>query len=118
MTYTLHFLPEVEEDVITGYVWYGEKALGLGEEFLRVFYAYAGEISHNPFLYQKVYYEYRRRLLKRFPYAIYFRMEDNEIIILGLFHCARDPALLEQNCGVERNQRAPNKSLHLTANSV
>jgi plasmid stabilization system protein ParE len=91
MTYTLHFLPEVEEDVITGYVWYEEKAPGLGEEFLRVFYACAGEISHNPLLYPKVYCEYRRRLLKRFPYAIYFRIEDSKIIICGLFHCARDP---------------------------
>ena len=92
MTYTLHFLPEVEEDVINGYVWYEEKAPGLGEEFLRMFYAYAGEISCNPRLYPKVYGEYRRCLLKRFPYAIYFRMKDNEItIVCGLFHCARDP---------------------------
>ncbi len=91
MTYTLHFLPEVEEDVIASYVWYEEKALGLGEEFLRVFYACAGEISQNPLLYPKVYREYRRRLLKRFPYTIYFKMEDSEIIIFGLFHCARDP---------------------------
>lgn len=107
MTYTLHFLPEVEEDVITGYVWYGEKALGLGEEFLRVFYAYAGEISHNPFLYQKVYYEYRRRLLKRFPYAIYFRMEDNEIIILGLFHCARDPRTIRAKLRGREEPKSP-----------
>lgn len=79
MTYTLHFLPDVEEDVITGYAWYEEKAPGLGEEFLRTFYACAGEISHNPLLYPNVYYEYRRRLLKRFPYAIYFRMKDREM---------------------------------------
>ena len=39
MTYTLRFLPEVEEDVVSGYVWYEEKAPGLGEELLRVFYA-------------------------------------------------------------------------------
>ncbi len=34
MTYILHFLPEVEEDVIAGYVWYEGKEPGLGEEFL------------------------------------------------------------------------------------
>ena len=90
MTYTLHVLPELEKDVITGYAWYEEKAPGLGEEFLRVFYACAGEISHNPLLYPKVYCEYRRRLLRRFPYAVYFRMKDSEIIVFGLFHCARD----------------------------
>ena len=91
MTYTLRFLPEVEEDVIAAYAWYEAKAPGLGEEFLRMFYACAGDIPRNPVLYPKVYREFRRRLLRRFPYAIYFRTEDNEIVVFGLFHCARDP---------------------------
>lgn len=91
MTYGLQFLPEVEEDVIAGYLWYEEKGRGLGEEFLRVFYACANEIPRNALLYQKVYGDFRRRLLRRFPYAIYFRIEKSEIIVSGLFHCARDP---------------------------
>ena len=91
MTYTLRFLPEVEEDVIAAYAWYEAKAPGLGEEFLRMFYACAGDIPRNQVLYPKVYREFRRRLLRRFPYAIYFRTEDNEIVVFGLFHCARDP---------------------------
>ena len=53
MTYTLRFLPEVEEDIISGYVWYETKARGLGEEFLRIFYASASEISWNPLLYSQ-----------------------------------------------------------------
>lgn len=91
MTYDLRFLPEVEEDVIAGYSWYEDKAIGLGEEFLRMFYACAGDLSRNALLYQKVYGNFRRRLLRRFPYAIYFRLRDDEIIVFGLFHCARDP---------------------------
>ncbi len=91
MTYGLRFLPEVEEDVIGGYVWYEAKSQGLGEEFLRIFYASASEITRNPLLYPKVYNEFRRCLLRRFPYAIYFMIENDQIIIFGLFHCARDP---------------------------
>lgn len=91
MTYTLRFLAEVEEDVIGGYVWYETKSPGLGEEFLRVFYACAGEIPRNPLLYPKVHGEFRRHLLRRFPYSIYFRIEDDTIIVFGVFHCARDP---------------------------
>jgi hypothetical protein len=30
-------------------------------------------------------------LLRRFPYAIYFIIKDHQIIVFGLFHCARDP---------------------------
>jgi len=91
MTYTLRFLPEVEEDVIGGYAWYEEKSPGLGEDFLRMFYASASEILWNPLLCQKVYKEFRRRLLRRFPYAIYFMIEYEQITVFGLFHCARNP---------------------------
>lgn len=91
MTYVLRFLPAVEADVLAGYAWYAEKAPGLGEEFLRVFYAGAREIPRNPRLYPGIYGAFRRRLLRRFPYAIYFRIEGEEVIVFGLFHCARDP---------------------------
>ena len=91
MTYSLRFLPEVEEDVIAGYVWYEEKSKGLGEDFLRIFYAGAAEISRNPLIYPKVHEEFRRRLLRRFPYAVYFTVENDETTVFGFFHCARDP---------------------------
>jgi hypothetical protein len=91
MTYTLRFLPSVEEDALAGFVWYEVKASGLGEEFLRMFYASASELTYNPLLYPKVYGEFQRCLLRRFPYAIYFRTIDNQIVVFGLFHCARDP---------------------------
>lgn len=91
MTYILAFRPEVEEDAFSGYLWYEDKAIGLGEDFLRLFYAYSREILRNPLIYRKVHGEFRRRLLKRFPYAIYFRIEDNKVIVFGLFHCARNP---------------------------
>ncbi len=71
MTRNIRLLPEVEDDVIRGYAWYEAKLPSLGEEYLRMFYACVSEISKNPLLYPKVYSEFRRRLLRRFPYAIY-----------------------------------------------
>lgn len=72
MKYTPHILPEVEDDLFAGYLWYEEKAKGPGEEFIRMFYACSNEIQRGPLLFQRVYHEFRRRLLRRFPYAIYF----------------------------------------------
>jgi hypothetical protein len=94
MKYQLSFLPEVEEDAYAGYVWYETKSAGLGEDFLRMFYAMAGEISRNPLLYPIIYSEFRRSLLRRFPYAIYFTISDKTIIVIGLFHCARNPQVI------------------------
>ena len=96
MSYTLSFRPEVENDAISGYVWYEEKSTGLGEEFLRVFYACAREIQRSPLLYRKIYKDFRRRLLRRFPYVIYFRILEQQIVVFGLFHCARNPAVLKK----------------------
>lgn len=90
MKYTLRFVPEIEEDITSGYTWYEVMSLGLGEEFIRIFYAYTGEITRNPMLYQRVHSRFRRCLLRRFPYAVYFTIEDDQIIVFGLFHCARD----------------------------
>lgn len=97
MIYKLRFLPAVEEDVLSGYIWYESKARGLGEEFLRIFYVCLSEISRNPLLYPKVYHNFRRRLLRRFPYIIYFKIERKEIIVFGLFHSARDPQTIKRN---------------------
>ena len=97
MKYRLSFLPEVEEDAYAGYVWYERKSVGLGEDLLRMLYAKAGEVSRNPLLFQKVYSDFRRALLRRFPYAIYFTVTDRQIIVVGFFHCARDPQTVSEN---------------------
>ena len=102
----LRFLPEVADDAFAACAWYEAKAPGLGEEFLRVFYAGAGEISEKPQLYRKVYGEFRRCLLRRFPYAIYFRGDEQEVIVFGLFHCARDPRMIRSRLRERREASA------------
>ena len=99
MTYALRFLPRVEMDVVNGRLWYERKSVGLGEEFLRVFYARAQELTRNPLAYQRVHREIRRCLLRRFPYALYYRVDGNCVVVFGLFHCARDPRKLREELG-------------------
>ncbi len=99
MNFVPRFVAEVEEDVISGYLWYETKSLGLGEEFLRVFYACVSDIPRNPYMYPKVHRDFRRCLLRRFPYAIYFTLSGEEVIVFGLFHCARDPRAVRNALG-------------------
>lgn len=105
MTYTLYFLPEIEGDVIGGYGWYEARSPGLGEEFLRIFYACAEEIPRKPLIYPKIHNEFRRRLLRRFPYAVYFSINDERVIISGLFHCARDPRTIKMKLGTREEPK-------------
>ena len=96
MNYSLRFLPELEEDVFNGFSWYEQKAPGLGEDFLRLFYACSEELHGYPFIYPKIHGEFRRRLLRRFPYSIYYRVIEDEVVVFGLFHCARDPIVISE----------------------
>lgn len=116
MTYTLHFVPEIEEDITSAYTWYEAKSPGLGEEFLRIFYAYAGEVTRNPLLYPRVHSRFRRCLLRRFPYAVYFTIEDDQIIVFGIFHCARDPRTIRAKLrGRNEPEETPKRPGRLTA---
>jgi toxin ParE1/3/4 len=95
VNYTLKFLISVENEALNAYFWYEEKSKGLGEDFLRVFYANAWELIRYPLIYKKIYKDFRRRLMRRFPYAIYFYIDDHEIIVHALLHTARNPKILK-----------------------
>ena len=47
MNYSVKFRPEVEDDALSAYHWCEDKSTGLGEEFLRIFYANALELVRN-----------------------------------------------------------------------
>ena len=89
MNYSIYFLPEVEDDIFEGYQWYEKNISGLGNDFLHIFYASAIMIQNNPLLFQKVYGSFRRMLMNKFPYSIYYRIYNNKIIVFGVFHTAR-----------------------------
>lgn len=40
----------------------------------------------------------RRGLMRRFPYAVYFSMDENQILVIAVFHQRRDPeAMLDRD---------------------
>ena len=91
MKYALRFLTEVDEDATAACEWYEEHGAGLGEGFLQEFYGAAQSILANPLLYRAIDRTIRRCLLRRYSYSIYFTIEDDMVLVIGLFHCARDP---------------------------
>lgn len=102
MTRTLRFRPEVEEDILEARLWYESKSDGLGQEFLRVFYATTADLASGPLRYPKVYGSVRRRLLRRFPYAVYFTTDPRQVIVFAVLHCARSPRRIR---GILRRRR-------------
>jgi plasmid stabilization system protein ParE len=80
-----------EVDVKDAAHWYETQVRGLGEYFLLAVDHAVAEIEENPLQFPPVHGETRRTLLRRFPYALYFRVESTRIVVVGCFHGHRSP---------------------------
>jgi plasmid stabilization system protein ParE len=83
--------PETELDVTEAYVWYESRRVGLGEEFLSSLDACIESIRRQPMIYPMVHETYRRALIRRFPYAIFFEHADTTVTVYAVFHTSRNP---------------------------
>jgi plasmid stabilization system protein ParE len=91
MPVELFFAPEVQTDIGEAYAWYEERRPGLGEEFLSCVEACLSAIRRTPDLYAKVHEEYRRALVRRFPFAIFFESTKSTVTVYSVFHTSQDP---------------------------
>lgn len=83
--------PTVECDLSDAYAWYEEQRAGLGEDFLVRIDACIEGILRHPEAYSSVHERYRRALVRRFPYAVFYDYGDGTVTAYGVFHTARDP---------------------------
>ena len=86
-----HLLPEARQDIASAVAWYEQQSPGLGLEFLRCFEAVVVSIQRHPLMYPVVSLDYRRALVRRFPYAIFYEVEPQRIVVYAVFHCSQDP---------------------------
>jgi plasmid stabilization system protein ParE len=89
--YRLTFKPEVYDDIKTAYDWYEAQRAGLGEDFLLTLEEFYVKITRNPKLYQDIYKSVKRKLVRRFPYGIFFVLLEDMIIVLAVLHTKREP---------------------------
>jgi plasmid stabilization system protein ParE len=96
MAADLILAPEAEDDLAEAYGWYERRRIGLGEDFLECVDACIQRIRRHPGLGKPIHQSYRRALVRRFPYAVFYEYENNTIIVYCIFHTARDPTKWRQ----------------------
>jgi plasmid stabilization system protein ParE len=96
MAAKLVIAPEAARDIDEAYSWYESQHTGLGEEFLNCVDACISSICRRPEIHEKVYEDYRRGLVRRFPYAIFYEYAGDSITVYCVLHTARDPAKWRQ----------------------
>jgi plasmid stabilization system protein ParE len=91
MTRTLIIRPEAEADLADAYTWYDRQRKGLGIDLIREVERKLDDLQSLPESFPIVYRDVRRALTKRFPYGIYFVVDDTRIVVIAIFHAKRNP---------------------------
>ena len=91
MAAELIIAPEAQQDVDEAYYWYEDRRLGLGEEFLGCTEACIQAICRMPELHNRIHEEYRRALVRRFPYAVFYEYTGGVVTVYSIFHTSQDP---------------------------
>ncbi|MGL4464018.1 MAG: type II toxin-antitoxin system RelE/ParE family toxin [Planctomycetia bacterium] len=92
MSLPLEFHPDVQVETDAAYSWYERQRTGLGAEFLDAVERVLAEIAANPSRRGFAEGDVRAGSPARFPYAVYYRVLDDRIRVLAVFHTARDPS--------------------------
>jgi hypothetical protein len=66
------FDARAEEEAAAAFEWYETQSVGLGQELLRALDVVVAGIRRQPQLYPVVRGRVRRRLMRRFPYGVFF----------------------------------------------
>lgn len=92
MPLSLILTEKAEEDLDDAYYWYEERESGLGKEVIRCIDTKIANINRHPLQHSVVQNKYvRRALVDKFPFSIYFEIEEELITIFAILHQRRSP---------------------------
>lgn len=87
------FLPAAQIEAGEAQDWYEAEASGLGAAFRAELDHAVQRLTANPLQFPVVFADIRRALLRRFPYALFFRTIDDAVFVMACFHSSRDPRI-------------------------
>jgi plasmid stabilization system protein ParE len=91
MTLRVRLTEEADRHLTAAAKWYERQRPGLGIEFLDQALTALPRLVEHPLRYPIVRRDIRRAPMARFPYGIYFRVEQSKIVIVAIMHAGRRP---------------------------
>ncbi len=93
MSLAISFHRAATAEFIEASAWYENKRQGLALDFMAEIERCVSLASERPYQYAIVHNDIRRIVANRFPYSVYFRVEEHRIVVLAVFHSRRNPAI-------------------------
>jgi len=88
----LRFLPEADVEFRESARYYEHEAQGLGIAFVKEVHRVAGIVASQPTMGSPVDDEFRRLVLRRFPYSLIYAVEGDEVVVAAVAHHKRRPS--------------------------
>ena len=85
------FLNEAEQELLEAALFYEKQARGLGKNFMEEVYQSIDTIVNFPLNSQKLTADIRRKLLKRYPFGVLYRIDNEKIVIIAVMNLKRKP---------------------------
>ncbi len=82
--------PEAEQDLAVARDWYEGKRPGLGAEFLNEVAAALVELDHDPARRPLYFGNFRRVVLRRFPYKVFYQLIGERVIVFRVLHAKQE----------------------------
>ncbi len=92
MTYVISLTPLALSELQEAKDYFDAQSDSLGDVFVDYFQKLTSLIASNPFLFQKVYSNKRRGIIRKFRYNVIYAVHDDTILILGILHGAQAPS--------------------------
>lgn len=87
--------PEAKQDLREAKAWYRNISRDLADDFVRRIDDAIELARQRPLSFQVVHRSFRRVLLHRFPYALFYYAGEDRLVVVAVLHQARDPEILE-----------------------
>jgi len=83
--------PSAQADVDAALAWYDRRASGLARRLLDELTVAFDRITGNPFQFPLIEEPVRRTLLHKFPYSVYYLIEEEIVVVIAVVHQRRHP---------------------------
>ncbi|APD49351.1 hypothetical protein BM449_05535 [Synechococcus sp. SynAce01] len=97
----IRLLDAARDDLRNGWIFYERQLVGLGDRFLDAIEADVRFLSLYAGIHSKV-DGFHRLLIRRFPFALYYLVEEERIDIYAILDCRRDPLLIRSRLQTDR----------------
>ncbi len=87
----VRFTKEAACEFMESVEWYESRGKGLGLKFTDEMDSLLERIKLNPDIYPNIVENIRRIQMNKFPYSVFYTIENNFLIILRVFHNKRKP---------------------------